>query len=235
MARKARVKSSTGIYHVLIRAIANLPLFTDEEDYKIYTDILNELQQQDRCEIYAYALFPTHVHLLVKDSSSLADGDIIGAVVKRIAASYSYYYNVKYDHYGPIYQDRFKSNPVESKDYFLKVIDHIDSQLSDYKFTCHHIPGGLSVSSPRGGLEGGVGQMEAPLLDFKEREKRITDSRLLEFLKNKYSFTNIGEFLQRESDEQKEVISSCKKIGGSIRQIVRLTGCPYQYVFSVRT
>lgn len=249
MARKARVKSSTGIYHVLIRAIANLPLFTDQEDYTIYTGILNDLQHEGRCEIYAHALFPTHVHLLIKEGTSKphrsAQRDAliakrrenlktsepvepIGSIMKRLASAYSYFYNVKYDHYGPIYMDRFKSNPVETKDYFLKVLDHIDSQQTDHKYTCHHIPSGL-VSSPREGQEG------APLLDFKERAKRITDSRLLAFLQDNYSFTNIGEFLQRESDEQKEVISNCKKIGGSIRQIVKLTGCPYQYVFSVRT
>ena len=67
MARKARIKSNTGIYHVLVRAIADLPLFTDEEDVKVYTDILDNLQKESRCTVYAYALFPTHVHLLIQE------------------------------------------------------------------------------------------------------------------------------------------------------------------------
>lgn len=227
MARKARIKSSTGIYHVLIRAIANLPLFTDEEDYQIYTSILNELQQQDRCEIYAYALFPTHVHILIKDGSNIPDGEMIGGIVKRIAASYSYFFNVKYDHYGPIYMDRFKSNPVETKDYFLKVLDHIGSQATDTKYTCHHIPSILHSSPFKGDREG-------LLLDFQPRKPRITDSRLLEFLQNSCSFTNIGEFLQRPEEDITTTIKAAKEIGGSIRQIVRLTGTPYQSVFKVR-
>ena len=276
MARKARIKSSTGIYHVLIRAIANLPLFTDEEDYQIYTGILNDLQQQGRCEVYAYALFPTHVHLLVREgcndtasclryeqgstiqaepydnshrnevhrsetyrseanrnevhrsaseSSSLTEP--IGSIMKRLAASYSYFFNVKYDHYGPIYLDRFKSNPVETRDYFLRVLDHIGSQQSDCKYTCHHIPSGLPKGDP-------IINSQLSILNYSQRPLRITDSRLLAFLQQNYSFTNIGEFLQREAEEQKEVISSCKKIGGSIRQIVRLTGSPYQAVFQVK-
>lgn len=258
MSRKAREKSSTGVYHVLIRAIADLSLFTDEEDRTIYTGILNDLQQDGRCELYAYALFPTHVHLLIREGaldSAPASGNAapvpasapisgnavpvpdgspsgsepIGSIIKRLAASYSYYYNVKYDHYGPIYMDRFKSNPVETRDYYLKVLDHIGSQDCPWKYTCHHIPSGLSNTSPVADAK-----KSAALLDFRPRPRRVTDSKLLAFLRDNYSFTNIGEFLQRGQEEQNEIIGNCKKIGGSIRQIVRLTGSPYQSVFNVR-
>lgn len=210
-------------------------MFTDEEDYTIYTGILNDLQHEGRCELYAYALFPTHVHILLNDNSlptGEGRGEAVGGLIKRIAASFSYYYNVKYDHYGPIYMDRFKSNPVETKDYFLKVLDHIGSQQSDHKYTCYHIPSALARGDKFSNSQ--ILDSQPPLLDFKPRPLRVTDSKLLAFLRDNYSFTNIGEFLQREADEQKEVIINCKKKGGSIRQIVRLTGCPYQYVFSVR-
>lgn len=324
MARKARIKSSTGIYHVLVRAISNLSLFTDEEDAQYYTNILNDLQQQGRCEVYAYALFPTHVHLLIRaelnetavgqrnEQSSTkqaepyetADGlrnrqsltkqsepyetaaglrneqsstkqaepyenencseafrskairsetirseafrsesvssEPIGTIMKRIASAYSYFFNVKYDHYGPIYLDRFKSNPVETKDYFLKVLNHIGSQQTDSKYTCRHIPSGLSDSinhKPFARLEETLARartINPRMLDYTERPKRITDSRLMAFLQQNHSFTNIGEFLQRPEEAQEEAIRDCKKEGGSIRQIVRLTGSPYQAVFQVK-
>lgn len=221
MARKARVKSSTGIYHVLVRAVSDLSLVSDMEDAQFYIDILNDLQQKGYCEVHAYALFPTHAHLLIKEG----EGEPIGSIMKRIAGSYSYYFNVKYEHYGPIYIDRFKSNPVETKDYFLRVLNHIGSQQAQYKYTCRHIPSGLQTSS----------ETPSPvLLDYRIREKRITDIRLQEYLSTQFHFTNIGEFLQRDLEEQNQVISSCKKIGGSIRQIMRLTGCPFARVFSVR-
>lgn len=316
MARKARVKSSTGIYHVLVRAISNLSLFTDEEDAQYYTNILNDLQQQGRCEVYAYALFPTHVHLLIRaelnetavgqrnEQSSTkqakpyetADGlrnrqsltkqsepyetaaglrneqsstkqaepyenencseafrskairsetirseafrsesvssEPIGSIMKRIASAYSYFFNVKYDHYGPIYLDRFKSNPVETKDYYLKVLDHIGSQDTQWKYSCRHIPCGLTQEEKFSNSQ--FLDKKQPLLDFKPREKRITDSKLLAFLQQNYSFTNIPEFLQRPDDDIKATIKAAKKVGGSIRQITRLTGSPYQYVFQVK-
>ena len=140
----------------------------------------------------------------------------------------SYFFNVKYDHYGPIYLDRFKSNPVETKDYFLKVLDHIGSQQTETKYTCRHLPSGLKVSNSQ------ILDQEPKLLDFKERAKRITDSKLLAFLQQNYSFTNIGEFHQRPEEAQEEAIRNRKKEGGSIRQIVRLTGHSFAQVFRVK-
>lgn len=226
MARKARIKSSTGIYHVLVRAISDLSLFTDEEDTKFYTDILNDLQQKGYCEVYAYALFPTHVHLLIREGVS---EEPIGSVMKRVASAYSYFFNVKYEHYGPIYLDRFKSNPVETRDYFLKVLDHIGSQPSDCKMTCCQIPTGLDNSHSYKS-----DTINLPLLNFREREKRITDSRLLDYLQQHFNFTNIGEFLQRSDEDMRAAIKAAKGIGGSIRQISRLTGSPFQFVFQTR-
>lgn len=72
------------------------------------------------------------------------------------------------------------------------------------------------------------------MLDYRERPKRITDSKLLEYLQQNFNFTNIGEFLQRTTTDQDEAIRSCKQVGGSIRQIVHFTGKPFAYVFKVR-
>ncbi len=72
------------------------------------------------------------------------------------------------------------------------------------------------------------------MLDYRERPKRITDTKLLAFLQQNFNFTNIGEFLQRPEEAQEEAIRDCKKEGGSIRQIVRLTGHSFAQVFRVK-
>lgn len=238
MARQARKKSSTGIYHVLVRAIHGLSLFSDQEDTQYYVDIINDLQQKGYCELYAYALFPTHAHLLIREGiheelkgnsqsqdEQSSSSEPIGSIMKRLASAYSYFFNVKYEHFGPIYMERFKSNPVESKDYFLKVLNHIGSQPTESKYTCHHIPSGLKPAITP----------EYPILEYVTRKKRVTESNLLIYLQEQHHFTNIGEFLQRDDKEQEEVIRSCKKYGGSIRQIERLTGKTFAYIFRVRT
>lgn len=254
MSRKARLQSSTGIYHVLIRSIADLDLFTDQEDRDYYIQILRDLELRGYCKLYAYALFTSHVHLLIRDTASSQSSPVcgescnqsspfegdkrgsepIGSIMKRLASAYSYFFNVKYDHYGPIYLDRFKSNPVETRDYYLKVLDHIASQPTEAKDICTHtIPSGL-LSEEKIANSQIRDKQQASLLDYRERSKRLTDSRLLAFLQQNFAFTNIGEFLQRPDEDIKATIKAAKEVGGSIRQIVRLTGTPYQSVFNVR-
>ena len=61
-----------------------------------------------------------HVHLLVRETSeSLAE------VIKRIGVSYAQYYNKKYQHFGHLYQDRFKSEPVNDNAYFFTLLRYI--------------------------------------------------------------------------------------------------------------
>ena len=235
MARKARIKSQSGIYHVLIRGNANLDLFTDAEDTTFYVSLLQDLIDRDLCRIFAYSLHPTHVHLLVQEgphsslltpNSSLTT-ESIGSVVRRLASSYAYYYNVKYDHYGPIYQDRFKSQPVETRPFFLRVLDFILTQPVEAKATLINVipdlPENSTLLTPHSPRE--------KVLDFVSRPLRITESRLLTYLQQQHAFSDITEFLQRPTEERNKIISDCRHQGGSVRQLARLTGMPYQQVF----
>ena len=222
MARKARIKSQSGIYHVLIRGNANLDLFTDAEDTIYYVSLLQDLIDRDLCRIFAYSLHPTHVHLLIQKAEE------IGSAMRRLASTYAYYYNVKYDHYGPIYQDRFKSQPVETRPFFLRVLDFILTQPVEAKATLiNAIP---SLPETNSSLLTSHSSL-SKVLDFAPRPLRITESRLLTYLQQQHAFSSITEFLQRPTEEQNKIISDCRHQGGSVRQLSRLTGIPYQQVF----
>jgi len=61
-----------------------------------------------------------HIHLVLKEGE-----EDLGTVFKRIGASYVYWYNWKYNRSGHLFQDRFKSEPVEDDTYFLTVLRYI--------------------------------------------------------------------------------------------------------------
>ena len=226
MARKARLKSTTGIYHVLVRAIADLSLFTDQEDVQIYTEALQDLQTRGYCTVYAYAYFGTHVHLLIKEGE-----EPIGSVMKRLANTYSYFFNVKYDHYGPIYIDRFKSEPVEDRTTFIQCLNFVSGQQTEWRgVLTHTIPSFPEAAIPD---PSSLPPHRSSFLDFAERKARITDSRLLTFLQSQHHFTSAEELLARSADAQRHVISSCKTVGGNALQISRLTGMPRKKVMSI--
>lgn len=46
-------------------------------------------------------------------------------IMKRIACNYVYWYNSKYYRNGHLFQDRFRSEPVETDKYFLTVLRYI--------------------------------------------------------------------------------------------------------------
>ena len=119
MPRKKLEHSSTGIYHVVQEGLAHIDLFKDEEDVEFYLSLVMGMHQEGKWQLFAYAVHPHYLHLLFREGETPATD-----IRKSIATSYSYYYNVKYNHTGPIL-DRSLSQPVETRDLFIRVLDHI--------------------------------------------------------------------------------------------------------------
>ena len=49
----------------------------------------------------------------------------ISNTIKRVSSSYVFWYNKKYERCGHLFQERFKSEAVESDEYFLTVLRYI--------------------------------------------------------------------------------------------------------------
>ena len=129
MPRQSREKSDTGIYHVMLRGINRQDIFEDEEDYRKMILFLrglvertddNGLRIQPSCLIYSYCLMSNHLHLLVKEKD-----EGVSEAVKRIGILYAQYFNRKYERNGHLFQDRFRSEPVNSMEYFVTLIRYI--------------------------------------------------------------------------------------------------------------
>lgn len=61
-----------------------------------------------------------HVHLLLREGN-----EEISTTMKRIGVSFVWHYNLKYGTTGHLFQDRFKSENVETGRYLLTVIRYI--------------------------------------------------------------------------------------------------------------
>jgi len=120
MPRKARKKSESGIYHIIMRGINRQSIFEDEEDYQKFIQVIQKYKMQSGYKIYAYCLMGNHVHLLLKTGT-----ETLEQVMRRICGSYVYWYNWKYQRIGNLFQDRFKSETVENESYFITVQRYI--------------------------------------------------------------------------------------------------------------
>ena len=120
MPRKARQKSSTGVYHVMLREINRQTIFEEDEHKSKSIETLAKYKKVSSFELYAYCLMDNHVHLLVKEM-----GESISTALKRISSSYVYWYNMKYERCGHLFQELFKSENVEDDACFTTVLRYI--------------------------------------------------------------------------------------------------------------
>lgn len=120
MPRQARKRSNTQIYHVMLRGINQQQIFEDNEDYAKFIQVIRDCKSLSGFQLFAYCLMGNHIHLLLKETN-----EPIEQIFRRIGSRYVYWYNVKYRRVGHLFQDRFKSEPIETNEYFLTVLRYI--------------------------------------------------------------------------------------------------------------
>ena len=95
-----------------------------------------------------------HVHLLLR-----VNQEDIGSTIKHLTVMYAMYYNQKYSRSGHVFQDRFKSEPVNDMAYFVTLLRYIHqnptkagmvSKVGDYdwcswKEYTGEVPGALGL------------------------------------------------------------------------------------------
>ncbi len=120
MPRYSRQKSDLGIYHIIVRGVDRMNIFLDKNDNSKFLNTLRRFKETDNCEIYAYCIMSNHVHLLIKET-----GDSIQRFMKRVGVSYVYYFNKKYNRVGHLFQDRYRSEAIDSEQYLLACARYI--------------------------------------------------------------------------------------------------------------
>ena len=259
MARRAREKSATGIYHVMLRGINRQNIFEEEADYARFRDLLFQMvwpvddqrkSLPSRCTFYAYCLMSNHVHLLVRETS-----EDLASVIKRIGTAYAQYYNKKYQHFGHLFQDRFKSEPVNDNAYFFTLLRYIHQNpvsagitktVSDYPWSswteyeqaavgiqmvCNTKP--VLARMPIDELRALVNELlpkTVMVLDYDSGSTVKSDDELRTFLRDVHGILRPLDVQLMERERQEGVLHQLKLYGASIRQIVRLTGISYSIV-----
>ena len=120
MSRGKRKLSESGIYHIMLRGINRQQIFYDEEDNQYFISLLSRYKEVCEYQLYAYCLMGNHVHLLIKVGKEALD-----MIFRRICTAFVSWYNFKYERVGHLFQDRYKSEPVEDDAYFFTVLRYI--------------------------------------------------------------------------------------------------------------
>jgi len=87
VARQAREKGSSGIYHIMLRGTNRQEIFHDEDDSFRFLETLNRYKKKAEIEVYGWCLMGNHAHLLFKEGK-----EELSITMKRIEVSYASYY-----------------------------------------------------------------------------------------------------------------------------------------------
>ncbi len=124
MPRLPRVDVGGELYHVINRANARLPIFFQEEDYILFEDILEEVQEKHNLRILAYCLMPNHFHLVLHPRE---DGDL-QKFMQWLTLTHTQRWHTKNRTIGTghLYQGRYKSFLIEEGNHLLSVIRYVE-------------------------------------------------------------------------------------------------------------
>ncbi len=244
MPRVARIKSNSGIYHIIMRGINRQTLFEDEEDCIKFIQTMLRYKEMCEYKIYAYCLMDNHLHLLLKEGK-----EPLETVMRRICGSYVFWYNRKYGREGYLFQDRYKSEPVEDNIYFLTVIRYIFrnpikagivTNIQNYKWTNYidYIDGTYRTeidfvlnlfdtereNSKRRFIEHINKDYDDKCLDIQEKQ-RLTDHEARKIIKTHCKIDHAIDIQKFDIVKRNLYIKELKeRYGLSIRQVERLTG-----------
>ena len=237
MPRAAREKSETGLYHIMLRGMDHRAIFMDDEDCQRFLETLGKVREVSGFKLFAYCLMGNHVHLLLQEGI-----EPLETVFKRIGTSYVYYYNWKYELSGHLFQDRFRSEPIDTDAYFLDVLRYIcqnpvKAGLSDKAFEYPWL--GCAGMGNQILLTDGIGKLtilktdelmqfvsqpaKTEHLDTTEK-KRLTDREAIEQLKSLTQGANPQSIVGWSPDRRDKIVVAALESGLSIRQLSRLTG-----------
>lgn len=103
MARLARLVIPGLPYHVTQRGNRRGTTFFEEEDFRVYRQLLCEATRASSAKIWAYCLMPNHVHLIVVPN----DPDGLRATFANAHRRYARHINARHRWTGHLWQGRF--------------------------------------------------------------------------------------------------------------------------------
>lgn len=122
MPRQARIGFPDLVHHVISRGNNRNWVFKDESDFRRYLDILKRYKDRYGFRLYHWVLMNNHVHLLLEPSAM----GRLGKIMQGVNLSYTLWFHRKYRQVGHLWQDRFKSFPVERDAYLLECGRYIE-------------------------------------------------------------------------------------------------------------
>jgi len=148
MARPFRIQYPDAWYHVMNRGRRGEDIFSDDQDYIMFTELLKETSEMWNVRIAAYCLLPNHYHMLVQTPDAN-----ISRSMRHLNGVYTQRYNSRHRCDGQLFRGRYKSILIDTDSYLLQAVRYIHrnplgaglvESIDAYKWSSHK--GYLSIA-----------------------------------------------------------------------------------------
>lgn len=241
VSRRARQVAGTGIYHVMVRGVNRDAIFLDDEDRERFLFVLARTRELSGCTVLAYCLMTNHVHLVLRTGD-----EPIGKVMQRLGVRYAGWFNRKYGRVGYVFQNRFRSVPVESDAQLVTLVRYVwhnpvkagmVARAEHYEWSsCRFFDGGLSVADaaqlrrlvPPDALSAAS---HDPVVDVPQleparigRPPRHTDDEVASLLRRICGSAEPAEFARLDPALRRDAVGELRTRSVPYEQIARITG-----------
>ena len=240
MPRTARKTARSNIYHVMLRGINRQNIFEEDEDRIHFLDTVKRCKEVSGFRLHAFVLMTNHIHFLIEPNDEPLD-----VIFKRIGTSYAVWYNRKYQRAGHLFQDRFRSENVETDQYYMTVLRYILQNpvkagmvnspgeyrwssylayekgrgvLTDIQFAAEHF------GSHEALLEYLAQENDDIIMDELEHDWRLRDDVAREKIFRITQCSSVSDYQKLDFEVQKGYAVKLYSEGLSMGQIARLTG-----------
>ena len=140
MARKPRNCPAGVPQHIIHRGHNRQYIFRTTADFEMYLTKLEYWSNSFEVELHAWVLMSNHIHLLVTPHSD----ESISEMMKRVAGSYSRYFNKRYGLTGSLWEGRYKNVPIVNQSHLEQIKSYIEqnpvragicSEVADYRWS----------------------------------------------------------------------------------------------------
>jgi putative transposase len=148
MSRKPRIHFKGALYHAVARGNGQREIFLNDEDYQSYMGLLKAYKQRYKFRLYAYALLPDRLHLLIE-----VDRAPLSRIMQGLQFRHSRRINQKHGRSGHLFGDRYHAVICQKSVYLAALTAHLHlapvraglaKHAADFPWTSFHAYAGIS-------------------------------------------------------------------------------------------
>ena len=121
ISRIARKYLENSFFHVIVQGINKEYIFQEEKYKNTYLKEINKFSKELNINIIAYCIMDNHAHFLIKTNNM----ENLSKLMQKVNSKYAKYYNYINDRVGYVFRDRFLSETIDNKRYFIQCIKYI--------------------------------------------------------------------------------------------------------------